>query len=41
MGYNVYCYSSEDGLENEGQMEKVIMDAEMFMTRNKQERALE
>lgn len=39
-GYNAYCYSSVDWLENEDQMEKVIMDVEMFMTRNKQELAL-
>lgn len=38
--YNVYCYSSEDWFENEDQMEKVIVDVEMFMTRNKQGLAL-
>ncbi len=38
--HNVYCYSSEDWSENEDQMEKVIMDVEMFMTRNKQGLAL-
>lgn len=38
--YNVCCYSSEYWFENEDQMEKVIMDTEMFMTRNKQELAL-
>lgn len=38
--YNVYCYSSEDWFENEHQMEKVIIDVEMFMTRNKQRLAL-
>lgn len=38
--YNVYCYSSEDWFGNEDQMEKVIMDVEMFMTRNKQGLAL-
>ena len=37
---NVYCYSSEDRSENEDQMEKVIVDVEMFMTRNKQALAL-
>ena len=39
--YNVYCYSSEDWSENEDQMETVIIDVEMFMTRNKQGLALE
>lgn len=34
--YNVYCYSSEDWFENEDQMDTVIMDVKMFMTRNKQ-----
>lgn len=34
--YNVYCYSSEDWLEDEDQMEKVISDVEMFTTGNKQ-----
>lgn len=34
--YNVYCYSSKDWFENEKQMEKVIIDVEMFTTRNKQ-----
>lgn len=38
--YNVYCYSSEDRFENEDQMETVIKDVEMFMTRNKQGLAL-
>lgn len=38
--YNACCYSSEDWFENEEQMEKVIMDVEMFMTRNKQRLAL-
>lgn len=40
MGNDVYCYSSEDWFKNEDQMEKVILDVEMFMTRNKQELAL-
>lgn len=38
--YNVHCYSTEDWFENEDQLEKVIMDVEMFMTRNKQGLAL-
>lgn len=38
--YKVHCYSTEDWFENEDQMEKVIMDVEMFMTRNKQGLAL-
>lgn len=38
--YNVYCYSSEDWFANEDQMEGVIVDVEMFMTRNKQGLAL-
>lgn len=34
--YHVYCFSSEDCFENEDQMAKVIIDAEMFMSGNKQ-----
>lgn len=30
--YNVYCYSSADWSEDEEQMGKVVVDAEMFMT---------
>lgn len=38
--YNVCCYSSKDWFENEDQMGKVTVNAEMFMTWNKQELAL-
>lgn len=36
-----FFFSSEDWFENEDQMAKVIIDAEMFMSGNKQMLALE